>query len=293
MTAPALAPRQQAEQLAATLPPLLVAAERVASVVAQGVHGRRRVGSGETFWQYRRYQPGDATTMIDWRQSAKSTHVFIRENEWEAAESVWLWYDASPSMHYRSRLATVEKSERAALLLLALAVLLVRGGEHIALLGADDRPSTGAAALDRMLARIERGADAAASLPPTEALPRHAQVVLIGDLLSPLSEIEAVIKHYAGRGVKGHVLQTNDPAEETLPFVGRTRFQGMEGEGEILIGRPETLRADYVDRFAAHRETVARLARAAGWSFAVHHTDRPAQEALLALYGAMSAPSAR
>ena len=61
MTAPALAPRQQAEQLAATLPPLLVAAERVASVVAQGVHGRRRVGSGETFWQYRRYQPGDST----------------------------------------------------------------------------------------------------------------------------------------------------------------------------------------------------------------------------------------
>jgi uncharacterized protein (DUF58 family) len=288
-----LAPRQQAEKLAGTLPPLLVAAERVAAVVAQGVHGRRRVGSGETFWQYRRYQPGDATTLIDWRQSARSRHVFIRENEWEAAESVWLWCDASPSMRYRSPLATVEKAERAALLVLALAVLLVRGGEHVALLGADDRPSTGAGALDRLVARIERGAEAAASLPPAEALPRHAQVVLVGDLLSPFSEIEALVKHYAGRGVKGHLVQTTDPAEEALPFVGRTRFRGMEGEGEILVGRPETVRADYVARFVAHRGSVADLARAVGWTFAVHHTDRPAQSALLALYGAMSAPAAR
>ncbi len=293
MTPRALAPRQQAEKLAGTLPPLLVAAERVAAVVAQGVHGRRRVGSGETFWQYRRYQPGDATTMIDWRQSARSRHVFIRENEWEAAESVWLWCDASPLMHYRSPLATAAKAERAALLVLALAVLLVRGGEHIALLGANDRPSTGAGALDRLVARIERGAEAAASLPPAEALPRHAQVVLVGDLLSPFSEIEALVKHYAGRGVKGHLVQTTDPAEEALPFVGRTRFQGMEGEGEILIGRPETVRADYVARFVAHRESVADIARAVGWTFAVHHTDRPAQSALLALYGAMSAPAAR
>ena len=81
--------QQQAEQLAATLPALLVAAERVAAIVAQGVHGRRRVGTGETFWQYRRHQSGDETTRIDWRRSARSAHVFIRENEWEAAESVW------------------------------------------------------------------------------------------------------------------------------------------------------------------------------------------------------------
>ena len=293
MTTGPLAPRQQAEQLAAALPPLLVAAERVAAVVAQGVHGRRRVGSGETFWQYRRYQPGDATTMIDWRQSAKSRHVFIRENEWEAAESVWLWCDASPSMHYRSNLAQIEKAERAALLVLALAVLLVRGGEHIALLGGDDRPSTGTGALDQLVDRLQRRAEIAPSLPPAEVLPRHAQVVLIGDLLSPIADIEALVKHYVASGVKGHLLQTIDPAEEMLPFTGRTRFAGLEDEGEILVGRPEALRAEYIARFTTHRAAIAHLSRAAGWTFAVHHTDRPAQAALLVLYGAMSAPAAR
>ena len=285
--------RQRAEQLAATLPPLLVAAERVAAIVAQGVHGRRRVGIGETFWQYRRYQPGDETGRIDWRQSARSSHVFIRENEWEAAESIWLWCDSSASMAYRSSLAPTAKSDRAALLTLALAVLLVRGGEHIALLGVDKRPASGAAALGQMLARLDRLQAADASLPPAETLPRHAQVVLIGDFLSPLERVDALVKHYVGDGVKGHVLQINDPAEEALPFTGRTRFEGFEGEGETLIGRPESLRGAYTARFAAHRDGLAGLFRAAGWNFSVHHTDQPAQAALLALYTAMSAQLGR
>ena len=285
----AAARRQQAEQLAASLPPLLVAAERVASIVAQGVHGRRRVGIGETFWQYRRYQPGDETTRVDWRQSARTAHVFIRENEWEAAESVWLWCDGSPSMYYRSSLAPTEKATRAALLTLALSVLLVRGGEHVALLGEDRRPVSGGAALGQLVARLERQRPGVGSLPPPEALPRHAQVVFIGDFLSPLERIEPLVKHYVGGGVKGHVLQVNDPAEEALPFTGRTRFEGAEGEGQTLIGRPESLRGAYAARFAAHREGLAGLVRAAGWSFAVHHTDQPAQAALLSLYTAMSA----
>ncbi len=184
-----LARRQRAEQLASTLPPLLVAAERIASIVSQGVHGRRRVGGGETFWQYRRYQPGDAAQRIDWRQSAKRRHVFVRENEWEAAQTVWLWRDASPSMHYRSALAPVEKADRAALLLLALAVLLVRGGEQIALLGETGRPATGGATLNRIAAAIERGGDAvehlrraaAAHAPPPEALGQLAPRLPVGE----------------------------------------------------------------------------------------------------------------
>src|SRR5262249_30048253 len=77
--------RDRAGEAAAVLPPLLVAAERVAVTVAQGVHGRRRVGQGETFWQFRHYESGDAAARIDWRESAKSQRLYVRETEWEAA----------------------------------------------------------------------------------------------------------------------------------------------------------------------------------------------------------------
>ncbi len=278
----------RAELLAATLPPLLVAAERVAATVSQGVHGRRRVGQGETFWQFRRYQQGDSTQFIDWRKSAKSQHVYVRETEWEAAQSVWLWRDASPSMRYRSASDLPLKQERADLLLLALTSLLVRGGEHVALLGSGIGPGSGRAALTRLAAMIEEDETAGDSLPAFEVLPRHGRVVMIGDFLSPLSEVKAAIDAYAGHGTRGHLLQVLDPAEETLPYSGRVRFEGTERDGDILIGRVETVRGNYRAAMEAHRQGLDGLARAAHWTFATHRTDRPPQMALLALFVVMS-----
>lgn len=286
--------QQRAERLAAVLPPLLVRAERVAATVAQGVHGRRRVGTGDTFWQFRRYEFGDSVQRIDWRRSAKSDALFVRETEWEAAASVWLWCDLSPSMAYRSSTRLPEKSDRAALLLLALSALLVRGDEHVALLGSGLSPRPGRPALNRMGLILERqrmGLDASAkgSLPVYELLPRHAQLVLIGDLLAPLEEVDALVRRYATHGVKGHLVQVLDPAEETLPFAGRNRFEGLEGEGEVLIRRTEAVRGAYIDRLIEHRRGLDAIARALGWNFTVHRTDRAPEQALLALYAHLSA----
>src|SRR5512144_1841118 len=150
------APRQRAEHLASTLPALQVAAQHIALTVAQGVHGRRRVGQGDAFWQFRRYHAGDLITKIDWRKSAKSQHLFVRETEWSAAQSVWLWRDGSPSMRYRSGANLPEKGERADLLALALIALLMRGGERVALLGSGVLPATGRAALNRMALLLTR-----------------------------------------------------------------------------------------------------------------------------------------
>jgi uncharacterized protein (DUF58 family) len=279
--------RQRAEAAAASLPPLLVEAERVAATVAQGVHGRRRVGTGETFWQFRQYEPGDAATRIDWRESAKSQRLFVRETEWEAAQSVFLWRDASPSMDYASSRGVTTKRVRADLLALALAVLLVRGGERVTLLGSGLPPSHGRAMLDRLALLMARGG-AGDSLPRFEPLPRHAQIVVLGDLLSPLAEINALVGRFAASGLRGHLLQVLDPTEETLPFNGRVRFEGFEREDAILIARVETVRDAYVDRLARHREGLAAIARSAQWSFATHRTDRPPHTALLALYAALA-----
>ncbi len=80
--------RRDAEKIAGALPPLLAEAELLAATVAMGVHGRRRAGHGENFWQYRQAVPGDPRSMVDWRRSGRSDAQFIREMEWEAAQTV-------------------------------------------------------------------------------------------------------------------------------------------------------------------------------------------------------------
>ena len=266
--------------------------------MAQGVHGRRRVGQGETFWQFRQYEPGDAATRIDWRESAKSQRLYVRETEWEAAQSVWLWRDASASMEYTSAdyVAGGEwptKRDRAELLLVALASLLVRGGERLTLLGSGISPMSGRIALSRVAELIGRDLPEPESLPAFEPLPRAAQLVLIGDFLSPLDAVNAAIARFAASGLKGHLLQVVDPAEEDLPFDGRVRFAGIEERDEVVISRVESIRSDYSDRFRHHREGIGAVAAALGWSFGFHRTDRPPHLALLALHAALSADRRR
>jgi uncharacterized protein (DUF58 family) len=291
--APSTALRSRAEQAASAFPPLLVAAERVAATVAQGVHGRRRVGQGETFWQFRQYEPGDAASRIDWRESAKSQRLFIRETEWEAAQSVWLWRDASASMDYGSaeQLAGATwptKRDRAELLLVALASLLVRGGERLTLLGSGMTPMRGRLALSRLVETLGRNAGVRESLPAFEPLPRAGLIVLIGDFLSPLDAVNAALARFAATGVKGHLLQIVDPAEEDLPFEGRIRFAGVEERDEVLVSRVESIRGDYTIRFRDHRAGLAAIAGRLGWTFGSHRTDRAPGIALMALYTALS-----
>ena len=145
--------RRDAEKVAGALPPLLAEAELLAATVAMGFHGRRRAGHGENFWQYRQAVPGDPRSAVDWRRSGKSDQQFIREMEWEAAQTVYFWVDDALSMDYRDaeHFRARSKNERASLLALALSVLLVKAGERVALMGTDAaQPRAGRAQLNRM-----------------------------------------------------------------------------------------------------------------------------------------------
>ncbi len=283
---PALFARQ-AEALGATLPPLLVAAQRVANTVAQGVHGRRRVGQGDSFWQYRPVVAGDPPGRIDWRASAKSDRAYVRQTEWEAAQTVYLWRDAGPSMDWRSGAAMPIKKERAELLLLALAALLLRGGERVRLLGGPIRMRGGRGALEGV-AETLNDIPASDGLPPEAPLPRYARVVLFGDFLSPLPAIRRTVGTLASMPVQGHLQQVLDPAEALLPFSGRIRFQGMRAEPDHIVPRVEGVREGYAEALSNQLHGLADLCTTAGWTFGTHRTDHPPETALLALYSAMA-----
>lgn len=281
--------RTQAERLGSRLPPLMIQAERVASTVAQGEHGRRRVGTGDAFWQFRRFRQEDPSIAIDWRQSAKSQHLFVREREWAAAASIWVWRDASPSMQYKSHVASVTKVERATVLALAFASLLVRGGERVGDLNDPRPPASGRPGLNRFALQMTSQMASKQSLPPLMPLPRFGQIILISDWLTPVESVAGVLRHYGALGVRGHLIQVLDPAEEDLPFDGRTEFEDVESQTRMLARRAETMRDAYRDRLSALRTELAQACRRQDWTFASHRTDRPPQGALLAAYAALSA----
>ena len=275
----------RAQSTAARLPPLLVAAERVAATVAQGVHGRRRVGVGDSFWQYRPFVQGDSAARIDWRRSARSDRLFVRDTEWEAAQSVGLWRDGSASMAWRSAKTLPEKRERAELLLLALASLLFRAGEQVRPLGAP-RAFTSRHGLEALAAAWPA---TSGGLPAAERVPRHSQVVLAGDFLAPLPEIASCLASLAALPVRLHLLQVLDPAEMALPYAGRVRFFGVERDGEALIPRVEAVRSAYGGALDSQLQGLRGLAQLHGFGLTLHSTDHTPEAALLALFMALDA----
>jgi uncharacterized protein (DUF58 family) len=278
-----------AEALGARLPPLVVAAPRVAETVSPGAHGRRRVGLGESFWQFRPYQAGDTIERIDWRQSGKGDRLFIRETEWAAAQTVFLWRDSGPGMDYRSSRALPTKRERAELLLLALASLLARGGERIALLGGG-APSTGRAALSAMLAALDRDTPLAAA---GRAASRHATLVLFGDFLDPVDDIARLLDRIAPAGADGQLVQILDPAELGLSFSGRVRFREMAENAasgsDVLAPRVDSLRPAYLAALQRQQEALSALARARGWQLVIHSTAAAPEEPLRTLHAHLAA----
>lgn len=279
--------RARAEALGQALPPLLAEAEMLAATVMLGEHGRRRAGLGDEFWQYRPAHQGDSARMIDWRRSARSDAHFVREREWQAAQSVTLWVDPSKSMSFSGDRGRAAKGDRAKLLALALAVLLLRGGERAGLAGMA-APRAGRSQMLRLAARLsgaEDGEDFGA--PETEGMVSHGRAVFLSDFFGNLAGVEAGLARAADRGVKGVLMQILDPAEEEFPFAGRTIFESMGGSVRFETQQAGDLRARYLARLAERKDRLSTLARAVGWHFTTHHTGQPAQSALLWAYGAL------
>jgi uncharacterized protein (DUF58 family) len=278
----------QARSLAAAMPRLILEARRVAATMIHGLHGRRRAGPGENFWQYRRFMSGEPAHRVDWRRSARDDHLYVREREWEAAHTVWIWPDRSPSMAFTSAPRWGTKLDRALVVAFALAEVLVEGGERIGIPGLM-RPTASRAVIEKMAEAILHDRTERASLPPTFAPSPLSEVVLLSDLWSPIGDVQTTIARLSATGANGHVVQIVDPAEETFPYSGRIEFFEPEGAGAITAGRAETWRADYEARVARHRAEIRAETDRLSWTFNIHRTDRPASELLLWLHGSMSA----
>lgn len=280
--------RQRAHALSEVAPPLLIAADRVVQSLIQGEHGRRRSGPGEDFWQYRPYSFGDSANRIDWRKSARSQKMLIRENEWAATNTLHIWASNGPGMAFRSSLASVSKRERAVLLAVAAGVLAVRGGERVTALASPHAPGHTRLALSNLAAWYATDQAGREDLPPPSRVARFSTCLLIGDFFDPLPQVRDAIASLAGQGARGHLVQVVDPAEEVFPYQGRTRFEEFEGRDAMTAGKAERLKAAYAGRLADHRAGLKELLSKIGWTMAIHRTDRPASAGLLSIFGALS-----
>ena len=278
-------PLNEALELASDWPQLLAQAQRLANSFVLGGHGRRRAGTGDVFWQFRQAQVGDSLRAIDWRRSARADDQFVRENEWQVAQSVQFWVDCSASMLFASKGSS--KHLRAATLALAVAVLLSDAGEKV---GSSDGllpAKVGRAQIPALAQVFSRISDNDFGTPQSDDLKPHSLAVFVSDFFGDFAKLERAVTSAADQQITGALLMVLDPQEVNFPFAGRTLFESMSGRLRYESQKADGLRAKYRSALQDRQAALASLAQSVGWQFQCHTTDQPASAGLMWLYQAL------
>ena len=259
--------RAEAEAVMRALPGVNLKA-RAADAAHLGAAGRKRAGTGEQFWQYRHYSQEDTAQRIDWRRSARGDDVYVRETELETARTILFWCDPQEGFDWSGTPERRTKADTARILMLANGLMLSKAGERIGVLGSARKASFGKAAADKL------GEDLLASgssqFPPP---PRSRAIfALASDFYDPIDVWRERLAPLARASKEGILIALSDPIEENFPWQGRVRFSRPGTPLFRLFGRAETIREQYLERFAAHAAAIENLAASFGWQYVRHST---------------------
>ncbi|WP_455473829.1 DUF58 domain-containing protein [Bartonella sp. B30(2025)] len=274
---------------AAKMSYFLLKARFIANTLIKGGHGRRKRGNGENFWQFRPYVEGESITRIDWRRSARDEHTYLREHEWEMTQTVWIWPDQSTSMHYCSRFSENSKSDHAIILALALATLLARSGEHVAL--PNLMPPTITSNVVERMALALTNYQAENPLPDFSTITRFSHVIIISDFLDAPEKIIQDFKILSAKQVTAHLIEVADPAETDFPYTGHTEFLDPETQEKRILKKAENLREQYCKLYNARRKELENFCIRQGWTYQVSTTDQSLTKTILQLINNMSGSS--
>lgn len=271
--------RAEAEALAASLPRLRIGGALASDTAHLGSVGRRRAGTGEDFWQYRRHMPEDGSQRIDWRRSARSDSLFVRETELETARTFLFWTDPHPGFHWTGDAARPAKGHVANIVAIALASLLSREGERVGVLGGS-KPGFGAKTIQRVTEDLQ-DIDAGIPTPPKNA----ASVIIFSDFYDDIDMWRDRLTGLSEVCSRGVLIMVTDPVEETFPFKGRVKLSRPGTSDERLLGRAELLEAAYLEKFEARKTDLQALASQIGWEILFVSSGQPMIEAATALHG--------
>jgi uncharacterized protein (DUF58 family) len=268
---------------------LQLRARRVVEGVLSGLHRSPYHGFSVEFAQHREYTPGDEIRTVDWKVFGRSDRYYVKEFEEETNLKAYLLLDASTSMTYRS--GPLSKLEYAAVVAAALATLLLQQRDAVGLVVFDDAvrrylpPRSIPSHFTQILAELE-GVQPA---PKTnvgrtfhemaERISRRGLIVILSDLFGDPEEILLGLKHFRHRRHEVIVLQIVDRDELEFPFQDLTKFEGLEGEPELMVD-PRGVREEYLRQFRAFVSALERGCRETSIDWVQMPTDQPVDRSL-------------
>lgn len=247
-----------------------------------GAHASRLRGASAEFMEYRPYRQGDFPGRIDWKLFARSNRAYIRLSNDHAILPTMFVVDASASMAFPTD--SLAKWKLAAGAAIGLASVARNGGDPVGLIIPDDqqsvylRPGTRQSVLQEMIRTVStRTPSGRSPLSSALAAMRSAgRIIIASDFLSDTEDVIAAAARCVVGGAEVHAIHVV-AKEELNPA---RKFQFVRDPENEALRRPltENTLNEYLDRFAAWRDDVARDLAGAGVFYTIAIAgDEPAE----------------
>ena len=272
---------------AASIGDLRLRARLVVEGLLAGLHRSPLRGVSQEFVEHRPYQPGDEPRLVDWRVWAKTDRLYVRNFEQEADLRCWLVVDTSASMDYSGeRSGGVTKLGYSVSLAAALAYIVVRQGDNLALAGFGERiepylpPRRGPLQLSVVLAALgdihaEGLTDFAALVRELAArATRRGLFVVISDLWDDPGVLGASLAALAARKHELICLHVLDRDEVEPDFRGALLLEDVEDLSRLPVDG-EALALRYRRRAGEYFSELSARLRSSGIDYLRLLTDEP------------------
>jgi len=263
-----------AATLAGRLPELELHARKLVFDIRNGIHGIKNAGHGDLFWQHRPLASGEAMGAVDWRRSARTDDLYIREYERVSPQHYWIWIDLSASMSYKSEAIYDTKLERAIIVGLALAEIAAAQGDFVGIPGIREL-IRGHNVTYRLANSLKDSILSGHDFNPSLIPPHDGSLVILSDFWQPA---DALVKRFKllSSFQTGNLVRILDPLEPKFDFKNSVEFIDNESEGRIFLDSPQDFKSTYENKFQDHEIQLKKVAAGLGWPITTHLTNTPA-----------------
>jgi uncharacterized protein (DUF58 family) len=220
--------------------------------------------SGIEFSDLREYQTSDDASRIDWKNSAKSPDLYVKEYEEEKDMDVFIILDGSDTMMFGT--TDQLKSEYCAVLTAALAYASIDAGINVGfgIFGEDEMiitPDGGESQYQKILHEVTRYENYGGKFDLEEALnsaigqiKENTAVFVISDFLdvehnwkSKMTVASEKFRHILN-------IMVRDPRDRRLPQSGNIRFESVDGE--TLVANTSKIREEFHEKAIEQEEKI-------------------------------------
>ena len=258
---------------ASLLPKLLSNSSLLLQSILVGLHSTRFAGKGENFWQFKEYTQGESINNVDWRKSASSKRILIKQNEKELAKTIYFFFDKSLSMNFKSSSADYNKLFFSALFTLTLTRLFSKSKEEIFIFNNRNKPINFSNNFDKFnKSFLENNINF--SLPDPSLFKDKSFCIFFSDFFFDKTGLVEIIKNFKNRRILGLLIQILDPKEASFKINRNTRLKDMETNETITLDPDENFSNTYKKKLSELQFDLNKICYNSGWKFSKFYTNQ-------------------